>query len=130
MPEMCINLAERFGRRYKITFDPAYDVRHVSKAKLDPWMMQIPCRSGVIYPFGGERLAVEIDGHSIIAAKLAVFCQKWQDGETEKTFLFDVSEFATVARLVRPKLRRVLTPEQKERLAEFGSQTRFKRSRG
>jgi len=31
-----INLRERFGDRYRITFDPAYSARHAPREKLDP----------------------------------------------------------------------------------------------
>ena len=50
----CINLNEHFGTRYRITFDAAYDSRTRPPAKLDPWMMQIPCQRGVMYPYGGS----------------------------------------------------------------------------
>src|SRR6516164_5179299 len=69
----CVNLLEAFGEDYKVTFDPAYDRRRVPRRCLDPWMMQLPCRGrGVtIYPFGGCRLAVEVDGRPGLVKQLA-----------------------------------------------------------
>ena len=55
----CVNLRERFGKRYRITFDPSYSSFNVPGEKLDPWMMVIRCRSGEIYPHGGSKLAVD-----------------------------------------------------------------------
>lgn len=37
----CINLKKRFGVRYRITFDPAYDPRGRPQEKLDHSMMVI-----------------------------------------------------------------------------------------
>ena len=60
----CLNLLETFGTDYRVTFDPAYDSRHVPRRCLDPWLMQLPCRGkGVcIYPHGADRLAAEGGG--------------------------------------------------------------------
>ena len=70
-------------------------------------------------------LAVEIDNHPGIARQVSeipgVVCN--QNGEHEKTFLFDVSLFEQVVAIVKPYVRRHLTDEQKEagalRLAEY-----------
>jgi hypothetical protein len=44
----CIDLKDRFGREFRITWDPAAGERSA-----DPWMMTMPCRKGEIYPHGG-----------------------------------------------------------------------------
>jgi hypothetical protein len=117
-PATCVNLAARFGRDYKITHDPAARTR---SQKRDPWMMQLPCRGeGVtIYPFGGDRLAVEVDGRPGLAKKLAGIpgVVLWQDGDGEKTFLFPVGRFTEVAAVVKPHRRRRLSAEQRAELA-------------
>ena len=69
----CINLQEQFGQQYRITFDPAYNPKHVPRDKLDAWMMLIPCRRGVIYPHGGDLLIVEVDGRRVTANRLATW---------------------------------------------------------
>jgi hypothetical protein len=125
----CINLLERFGKDYKITFDPAYDSGHVPRRCLGPWLLQLPCRGkGVtIYPFGGDRLAVEVDGRPGLVKKLTALpgVEVWQDGDREKTFLFDVGLFDQVAALVRPLRRRRLSSEACRRLQLAGKATRF-----
>ena len=60
---VCVNLRERYGKQYRIAFDPAYDPKGVPRDKLNLWMMTVPCRFGVIYPHGGDRLAVEVNYH-------------------------------------------------------------------
>lgn len=125
----CVNLKERFGKRFKITFDECYDPRNRPKDSLDPWMMQIPCLRGIIYPHGGTTLAVEVDYRTPTAKRLAELdcCRLYQDGDQEKTFHFDVADFATVAKIVKPRRRRRMTDAQKqaarERLAAYQFQS-------
>ena len=122
-----INLMQRFGKRYRISFDPAYDPKHRPNDKLDAWMMQIPCQRGTIYPYGGNELAVMVDYRPITAKQLADLpgVQLVQHGDHEKTFIFAVELFDEVAKLVKPRRRRRLTPEQRENLKRAGEATRF-----
>jgi len=112
----CINLLETFGDKYLIAFDEAYNPRHVPRTKLDPWMMTIPCAgAGVtIHPHGGSTLAAEVNRRPSIATKLIPLegVKLHQDGDFEKTFLFDVSLFEAVAAIVKAKKRRRVTPTQ------------------
>jgi hypothetical protein len=84
-------------------------------------MKQLPCRGkGVtIYPHGGDRLAVEVDGRPGLVKKLAALSgvELWQDGDGEKTFLFDVALFGPVAVVVRPRQRRRLPEGQRRACA-------------
>jgi hypothetical protein len=126
-----VNLLERFGDRFRVTWDPAYDPKHVREK--DVWMMQLPCAGqGVtIYPHGGNTLAVEVDYRPSICRKLeALGLQLHQDGDGEKTYLFEMSRFDEVAEIVKPRRRRQchLTPEQlsdaSARLAAFRREQR------
>lgn len=124
----CINLREHFGDRYRIDFDPAYSPKGVPRAKLEPWYMQIPCRYGVIYPFGPDRLAVEVDGHPRIAAKLDRMpeCIPYQRGDYFAAFIFPSSAMPKVSRLVRPYRRRHITEKERSRLRRMGRQMAHK----
>jgi hypothetical protein len=127
----CIDLRENFGRQYKITYDEAYDAKGRHRDKLDPWLMQIICQRGTIYPFGGTKLVVEVDNRSKLAGRMQrLGCvTPIQKGDHEKSFLFDVEHFDEVAEIVRPRRRRQVSDEVRERLARLG--TRFKpKSRG
>jgi hypothetical protein len=119
----CVNLQEHFGADYKITWDPA----HLPRESPDPWLMQIPARYGAIFPHGGELLAVEIDGHARVAARVRALLGVTihQNGDSEWTFLFNVDQFDAVAAIVGPRRRRQLTEADRARLAEMGRGTRF-----
>jgi hypothetical protein len=82
-------------------------------------MTQIPCKYGTIYPYGGELLAVECDYHNGIAARLtALGLRHSQYGDYEHTFIFHVNDWAKVAAVVKPRLRRQ-TGRSAEELAKI-----------
>lgn len=112
----CINLADTFGDRFRITHDES---AVTWGDRRDPWMMQIPCERGTIFPHGGSLLAVEIDGRTLTAKRLADLpcCTVQQWGDAERTLLFHLADFETVAAVVKPRKRRVMTPEQREAAA-------------
>src|SRR5688500_17150373 len=106
----CINLLGMFGDKYRVTFerDSAEGPRD-----RDPWLHQIPCqgRGVIIYLYGGTTLAVDVDRRPSIAARLRALdgVKLHQDGDTEKTFLFDMSLFDQVAVIVKPRRKRKAT---------------------
>lgn len=105
----CVNLRERFGHTYRITYDPAYSARHVPRDKLDPWMMIIPCRAGEIWPHSGTTLAVELEGRRGVTVRRLLeigVCRLYRDADDGATLLFDVADFATVAAIIKPRRRR------------------------
>jgi hypothetical protein len=119
----CLNLNVLFGKRFRISNDSAAITPSERK---NPWMMTIPCRRGaVIYPHGGNLLAVELDYRPHMAKRLASIpgVRLHQDGDHERTLLFPVELFLQVAALVKPRRKRRLSPQQKaenaRRLALF-----------
>jgi hypothetical protein len=119
----CVNLRETFGRKWQISWDPAYNPRYLAKDNFDPWMMQIPCRGGItIYPHGGSKLAIECDYHPQIARQLGSIpgVELIQDGDHEKTFVFYLSLIDQVADIVQPRRRRQLSDDHRERLTASG----------
>lgn len=122
----CINLREQFGKKYRITLDEA---AFTKSEKADPWMQQIPCRGDgiTIYPFGGDFLAVEVNDRGLLAVKLKnLGVKQTQDGDTEKTFIFPVSQFKQVAKIVHPCSKRRLTAAQKAAFKERVKEHQFK----
>jgi hypothetical protein len=67
--QSCISLRELYGDRYKIGSDL---IAVTPSERKDPWMVTIPCRGGaVIYPYGGELLALELDYRTLLAKRVA-----------------------------------------------------------
>jgi hypothetical protein len=116
----CIDLAEQFGRRYRVEYEESYFAQYGRRARVnDPWLKVLVCRHGEIYPFGGNTLAASVDGHPKLAGRLRRLgcCRVVQDGDLgELTATFDVVDFRKVAKVMRPRLRRELTAEQRAEL--------------
>ena len=112
----CINLAERFGNRFKIDFDPAYNPKGRRRNNLDPWCMIIPCERGHIFPHGDDVLAIELEKHPGIARRVGKLgCTSLhQEGDDFACFLFDASDFDLVAAIVKPKRRRRVSEANRE----------------
>ena len=127
MAPKCIDLLTLFGDEYRIGWDEAYDPKGRPKENCDPWYMTVPCERGTIYPHGDSKLGVMVDYRPITAKRLVEsgVCELYQDGDQEKTFLFDVSDFDTVAKIVKPKRKRRLTAEQREKNVERLKKYRF-----
>jgi len=52
----CVNLRERFGRRYRVEYEESYYAQHGPRARIeDPWLQIIPCRAGHVYPWATRR---------------------------------------------------------------------------
>jgi hypothetical protein len=114
-----INLRERYGDRYRIGHDPAAETW---KEQQDPWMMTVLCQGGVvIYPVGGDDLAVEVDHHPGLARQLQDIpgVTSSQSGDHEQTFLFDLGLFDRVAAVVKPRKKRKC-PLSREQQREAG----------
>jgi hypothetical protein len=76
----------------------------------------------LVYPFGGELLAVQIDGHPKLARALAAIpgVKLIQNGVRDKTFTFPIRLFGRVAALVKPHRRRRVSERERRRLAAIG----------
>ncbi len=125
----CVNLKDRFGRRFKVEYEESYYDERTKHTLEDPWLMIVPCRYGHIFPHGGSLLAASVDGHPNVAGVLRRLrcCQVHQDGDFgELTVVFDVADFDKVAAIMKPRRRRQVSEEERERLrlmsAKFGFQ--------
>lgn len=119
----CVNLRERFGERFKVRYEESYQAQHGPRAWVDdPWLQIILCRYGHVFPYGGNRLAVFVDGHPFVAGMFRrLRCCKVEtigDGG-ELTASFDVGDFDQVAEIIQPRKRSRpnLSPEQREAMA-------------
>ena len=103
----CIQLSERFGKRYRVQYEESYtaDRGHGARAE-DPHLLIVPCRYGHVFPWKDDWLAASIDGHPNVAGVVRRLscCRIVQDGDFgELTIVFHVKDFAKVARIMRPR---------------------------
>lgn len=117
----CINLRERFGKRFKVEFEESYYAeRPEFRAAEAPWLMIVPCRFGHVFPWGTDRLAASTNRRGLVAQRLArlPFVTVVQDADDGITVTFTVQHFDEVARIMRAKRRRQLSESQRQAAAE------------
>jgi len=111
----------------KVVYEESYPAQYGPHARVeDAWLMVLPCANGHIGPWDETRLAAyAIRGHAR-AIRTLPFVELWQEGSDGFTVLFPVERFEEVARIMRPRRRRVLSPEAKKRLAQRVAKYRFR----
>jgi hypothetical protein len=118
-----INLKERFGDRYRVTFEESYFAERGKEARADdPWLQILLCRHGHISPCGGNILMTSTNKHGAVANQLAALrcVQVIQDGDDGINAIFCVDDFDTVAALMKPRRRRQVSERERERLGNLG----------
>lgn len=116
----CINLKERFGQKYKVTYEESYYAERTIDSLVDPWMMILLCRNGHICPWGDSLLAACTKTNGPVANRLRKlsFVTVAQDGADGVNVLFDVKHFDKIAAIMLPRRRRTLSEEQKQKCVE------------
>ncbi|MGD0945875.1 MAG: hypothetical protein ABSA52_00475 [Candidatus Binatia bacterium] len=120
----CVNLQERFGRQYRVTWEADGVTKRFWAREDWSWLMDIRGRRGVIYPFGGEMLAAVESGARIGAKLRALPCVRSTRGDTETVVTFHVDDAPAVFELLKPYRRRQVSETQRERLRAIGFQRR------
>ncbi len=123
-PDGPVDLRKQLGRRYRVEHEESHRAEYGPHARVDdPWLMIIPCRYGHVFPHDCTTLAASVDGFPKVAGRLRrlACCQVHQDGDFgELTVLFEVADFPEVAKIMRPRRRRQLSPTERERLRAVG----------
>jgi hypothetical protein len=121
-----------FGDRFRVTFEESYwsDLGQ-GVHRDDPWLQIIECRDGRghFFPWSGAELAVSVDKGKV-AERVAALgcCRKVQDGDGV-TFTFALADFERVAEIMKPRMRRHLSVEQRAENAQRLQQSRVQRAR-
>ena len=116
----CPNLKELFGDRYRVKVEESHHAERGTEVKrnVDPWLLLIPGQYGHCFPWSETRLAVSVDGHTIIAKRIARLpcVQVEQDGDFgELTASFLCQDFDTIDEIVHFRRRMQLSDAEKER---------------
>ena len=117
----CPDLKALDGDRYLIRTDEGYFAETGSSmnCNTDPWLWQIPCRYGHIYPWGPDLLAAVFEGRRRVSMRLVHRgFPLLQDGDDGQTVGFHPDQFDEVAAEIRPHKKPQFTEEQKQRFRE------------
>jgi hypothetical protein len=112
----CINLKERFGRRFKVVYSESYyEERPEFRSAEAVWLMQILCQHGTVDPWDEDHLmaCTRRAGPITTAVKALPFVRVHQDGDDGANVVFPVERFDEVAALMKPRKRRHLSDEAK-----------------
>jgi hypothetical protein len=110
----CLNLKKEFGDKYRVVYEESYYAEYGPHARVeDPWLMIIPCRNGHICPWGGRFLAACTNNLGPVANPLMAlpFARTSQIGDGANIH-FDAEHFEEVARIMKPRKLRWLSPEE------------------
>ena len=109
MEAPCVNLRDRFGRQFKVTYEESYWAAYGPNAtRDDPWYQIIPGARGHVYPHSAAMLAAASDTSGPTARRLMAlpFVQVHTDGSDGVTVLFPperLDDMADLLRLRRPR---------------------------
>jgi len=115
----CINLREKFGDRYRVEYEESYHAEHGDGARSDDPMQQSRrCQACHICPGGDGRLMACTDLAGPISKRLKAleFAAVVQDGSDGANVLFPIDRFDEVAAIMKPRRRRRLSEQHKEKL--------------
>ena len=123
----CINLSERFGHRFRITFEEQVAEWPVAER---PWLARIACKYGHVGVQGGDRLHAFTDRPRLGAQLRALPFIERAQGDVEVRVVFDASHLAAVLAILKPYRRRQVSAAERERLRAMGEAHRFQASHG
>ncbi len=101
------------------------------KVKDKAWYYEVRGRYGCIYLYGIDKLAVRITANRIksrIKTEYRDILSLYLEAEDESIFLFNPEDFEFVAKLIKSKMRRQITKEQRQLIIERTKNYRFQRS--
>lgn len=121
-----VNLRETYGDRYRIALDES--AYHAEGGKKDPWYFQIPCVFGHLYPYSHSLIAFycasRIIRNRFHKEHPEIEVRQWAD-DGEAVFLFAPEQFELAAEYAKPKRKRRISDDQRQRLVEMGREHRF-----
>ena len=114
----CVNLKREFGEKYRVRYEESHYLEYGVNARVEaPWLMTIPCRNGQICPWGDNNLSACTNSLGPVANTLKglPFTTTVQEGSDGASILFDAKHFEEVARIMKPRKRRRLSPVKRAR---------------
>lgn len=112
----CIDLKAGYGKRFRVVSEDG------NSRNTDPWLWQLLCVSGHVYPHAGQRLGAATAKRGPLIGKLLAVpsARMEQDADDGANISFDATDLVAVLAIMRPRRRRQLSPEQREKMAAIG----------
>jgi hypothetical protein len=109
-----IDLEVEFGRRWRIELDEAAGGR-----RKDPWLFTVPCRNGHLFAAGPDLIGAATNRPGAIVRKLRTIpgVVVEADGDDGANFTFTRAALRHVARVMKPRSCRKLSPAHAAALA-------------
>lgn len=121
----CLDLHVLYGDRFKLRLEADGTTLDATPESESDWLLELPCRYGVVSPHGGDILAATITGRRIGQQVARLPCILSSRGDAERVVLFHVNDAEAVLGLLKPRRRRLISAEYQARLAAIGRSTRF-----
>ena len=125
MTPTCVDLRERFGTLYRVRKEADGATWYETAESERVWLLEVPCRHGVVYPHGGEILAAVVTGRYARQQVADLACIRSRRGDAELVVTFHVDDAEAVFALLKPRRQRRVSPEQRERLKAMMRDPRF-----
>jgi hypothetical protein len=110
-------------KRYRVFVDESYEAEKEDGKMANLWRYyELRGNFGILYPFSETELAVTITSSRIAqkATRKVLGWQVIQNGDDETTLKLQNKDFEAAVDLIRPRKRRLVSPETARRLAEMG----------
>lgn len=119
----CIDLKERFGKRYRTFWEGDEVVLGAERA----WSRELRGKHGTIHPLGGTRLAAEVTSNQIANRLMREGHTPFVELDEGAVFHFDVANYKPFFKALRLRTKKNLTPEQRQAIADRLSKARAAR---
>jgi hypothetical protein len=119
-------------RKYRVFMDDSYAVETDTEARREKWRYyEVRGPRHMVYPYSLDRLALYMQ--TSMTEHRNFNYPGWtlfRDGDEEVVWLLPNKDFEIAAKLARAYKKRILSEEQKNRLANAGSKYRFTALKG
>ena len=126
----CVDLAARFGDRFRLNWEADDRTKLLWPREDHPWLYRIPCRYGHVGVQGGELLYAFSDRPRIGRQLRTLPFIERAAGDLEVRIVFQVDQLAAVLAILRPYRRRRLSNAARAELVDRGAATRFGSAEG
>ena len=117
------------ANRYRFRFEESYRVESSTHVRGDGrWFVEILCRNGLIYPYGGTQLLAYAKSRIAPAIAKLPDVHPYQTDGTARVLKFPVERLDEVAAILKPRKRRTLSPDRARAMGKataYGAQVRI-----